>query len=135
MDFIIDPPAIDDQALKLGSLSDAIFWGHDAVVTKTTKRRPIDQKNIAYLDRGFENSPSGSNHLASISSHPEKLIFDLLKNDIEALVMPIRLAQQLLKHSDHESLQIDGLYGREPFAYRWLISHEDAPLHLSLIHI
>ena len=129
VDFIIDPPAIDDQALKLGSLSDAIFWGHDAVVTKTTKRRPIDQKNIAYLDRGFENSPSGSNHLASISSHPEKLIFDLLKNDIEALVMPIRLAQQLLKHSDHESLQIDGLYGREPFAYRWLISHEDAPLH------
>ncbi|WP_162784624.1 hypothetical protein [Polynucleobacter necessarius] len=27
-----------------------------------------------------------------------------------------------------------GLYNREPFAYRWLISHEDAPLHRVLDH-
>ena len=129
VDFIIDPPAIDDQALKFGSLSEAIFWGHDAVIAKAAKGTTIDQEKIAYFDRGFESSPSSANHLASISSYPEQLILDLLKNDIEALVMPLRLAQQLIKQFGNEGLQIDGLYGREPFAYRWLISHEDAPLH------
>ena len=129
VDFIIDPPAIDDQALKFGSLSEAIFWGHDAVITKAANGTTIDQEKIAYFDRGFESSPSSANHLASISSYPEQLILDLLKNDIEALVMPLRLAQQLIKQFGNEGLQIDGLYGREPFAYRWLISHEDAPLH------
>jgi len=99
------------------------------VIAKAANGTTIDQEKIAYFDRGFESSPSSANHLASISSYPEQLILDLLKNDIEALVMPLRLAQQLIKQFGNEGLQIDGLYGREPFAYRWLISHEDAPLH------
>jgi two-component system sensor histidine kinase EvgS len=53
----------------------------------------------------------------------------LLANDIEALVLPIRLAQHLLKNQDNSALQLNGIYQREPFAYRWLISHEDKPFH------
>ncbi len=53
----------------------------------------------------------------------------MLKNDIDALILPIRLAQQWIKKLDKVELRIDGLYTREPFAYRWLISHQDAPLN------
>ncbi len=129
VDFIIDPPAIDDQALKFGSLSEAIFWGHDVVVAKVKNQIPVHSENIAYFDRGYENAPSSTKSHASISNNAEKLVIDLLKNDIEALIMPMRLAQQFIKQSGNHNLQIDGLYGREPFAYQWLISHEDAPLH------
>jgi len=66
VDFIIDPPAIDDQALKFGSLSEAIFWGHDAVIAKAANGTTIDQEKIAYFDRGFESSPSSANRVAPI---------------------------------------------------------------------
>lgn len=128
VDFIIDPH-IEDEALKFGSLSEAIFWGHDAILTKATHTAAqVDPVNVAYFDRGFENSPNLVNPQSNISSHTEKLITDLLKNDIQALVMPMRLAQQFVSKGDGK-LQLDGLYNREPFPYRWLISHDDAPLH------
>ena len=128
VDFIIDPQ-IEDEALKFGSLSEAIFWGHDAILTKATHTAAqVDPVNVAYFDRGFENSPNLVNPQSNISSHTEKLITDLLKNDIQALVMPMRLAQQFVSKGDGK-LQLDGLYNREPFPYRWLISHDDAPLH------
>jgi len=133
VDFIMDPPAVDHQALKIGSLSDAIFWGHDAFITKTaTSSNPIKSSDIAYFDRGFENAPSNSNSEANISRSPGDLISALVKNDIQAIVMPMRLAQQLLKQSGINKLQLDGFHGREPFSYRWLISHDDAPLHAVL---
>jgi two-component system sensor histidine kinase EvgS len=59
----------------------------------------------------------------------EKLITDILKKDIEALILPKRLAQQTISHLNQPHLQIDGLYSREPFAYRWLISHQDNSFH------
>jgi two-component system sensor histidine kinase EvgS len=130
VDFIIDPPTLDDEYLKFGSLSEAIFWGHDAILTKRSKNEaPIEPINIAYFDRGFENPPIPNHPQASVSGHAEKLIFALLKNDIEALVLPLRLAQQLILKLNGEMLHIDGLYSREPFQYRWLISHQDLALH------
>jgi len=32
VDFIIDPPSIDNEYLRFRSLSEAIFWCHDAIV-------------------------------------------------------------------------------------------------------
>ena len=129
VDFIIDPQ-IDDEVMKFGSLSEAIFWGHDAILTNSAHAaKPIDSVNIAYFDRGFENSPSLSKPQSIISSHADKLITDLLKKDIQALVLPMRLAQQLIAQAGDGKIQLDGLYSREPFPYRWLISHDDAPLH------
>jgi len=133
--FIIDPPTMSDEYLRFGSLSEAIFWGQDAVVTKSDKvNRPISSDNIAYFDRGYENPPSKYDPQVQISSDIEKLIFDLLKNDIEALVLPIRLAQKLIEKLNTSQVQVDGLYSREPFAYRWLISYENTPLHKILGH-
>ena len=130
VDFIIDPPALDDEYLRFGSLSEAIFWGHDAILTKRSdNNQPIEPLNIAYFDRGFENPPIPNNPQANISSYAEKLVFDLLRNDIEALVLPLRLAQQLIQKLNEEKLQVDGLYSREPFEYRWLIAHQDEALH------
>lgn len=130
VDFIIDPPTLNDEYLEFGSLSEAIFWGHDAILTKrSNNNKPIEPINIAYFDRGFENPPIPSHPQANISSYAEKLVFDLLKNDIEALVLPLRLAQQLIQKLNGEKLQVDGLYRREPFEYRWLIAHQDEALH------
>ena len=67
VDFIIDPPSLDDEHLKFGSLSEAIFWGHDAILTKRTKSNTsIEAINIAYFDRGFENPP--------IPTHPQSKV-------------------------------------------------------------
>jgi two-component system sensor histidine kinase EvgS len=130
VDFIIDPPTWDDEYLQFGALSEAIFWGHDAIVTKKTKNDfPIEPINIAYFDRGYENPPIPSHPQANLSSSVEKLIFDLLKSDIEAVILPLRLAQQLIQKQNKERLQVDGLYSREPFEYRWLIAHQDNALH------
>ena len=128
--FIIDPPALNEAYLQFGSLSEAIFWGHDAVLTTNSKNnKSISPINIAYFDRGYENPPVIAHPQASSSSHAEKLIFDLLRNDIDALVLPIRLAKQLIKQLRKPELQVDGLYRREPFEYRWLVSHDDSALH------
>ncbi len=129
VDFMIDPQ-IDDEVMKFGSLSEAIFWGHDAVLTKTDQKKvQLDPVNVAYFDRGFENPPNQNNPQSNTSSHLEKLLADLLKNDIQALVLPMRLAQQFISQVGSEKIQIDGIYSREPFPYRWLISHEDVQLH------
>lgn len=129
VDFIIDPPSLNDEYLRFGSLSEAVFWGHDVVLTKSTAKDWKSSPNVAYFDRGFENPPSNSEPQSSVSSQTEKLAFDLLRDDIQALVLPMRLAQQLIQRFNNADLQIDGLYNREPFAYRWLISHQDAPFN------
>ena len=136
VDFMIDPPNINNHVLKFGSLSDAIFWGHDAVLTTTSNRLDSPNAKIAYFDRGLENSPSSMNgHSESKQTQsPTRLIQSLIKNEIEALVMPIRLAQILIRESQNSDLKIDGLYSRDPFAYRWLISEQDTPLHDVLSH-
>ncbi|AGG34370.1 Histidine kinase [beta proteobacterium CB] len=136
VDFIIDPPSMNDHVLQFGSLSEAIFWGHDAIITKTSGRLDSPSPKIGYFDRGLENAPS------SIDAHgegrsartPNDLMQSLIKNDVEALVMPIRLARQLIQEHQNSDLKIDGLYSRNPFAYRWLISNQDTPLHNVLGH-
>lgn len=136
VDFIIDPPNIDDHVLKFGSLSEAIFWGHDAVLTKVSNRLDSPNAKIGYFDRGLENSPLSIDGYSTSKQTQSTagLIQSLIKNDIEALVMPIRMARLLIGETQHSDLKIDGLYGRDPFAYRWLISDQDAPLHDVLAH-
>ena len=130
VDFIIDPPPVNDEYLRFGSLSEAIFWGHDAIVTKRTNADELNsQAKLGFLERGYENPPLAMDSQSSPSHNLEQLMLDLLANDIEALVLPIRLAQHLLKNQDNSALQLNGIYQREPFAYRWLISHEDKPFH------
>jgi len=130
VNFMIDPPTLNDEYLRFGSLSEAVFWGHDAILTTGPNNiESISPSNIAYFDRGFESPPIPRYSQARVSSQAEKLIFDLLKNDIEALVLPIRLAHQLIQKIDKPELQLDGLYSREPFEYRWIISHQDRALH------
>jgi two-component system sensor histidine kinase EvgS len=132
VDFIIDPPALDDEYLRFGSLSEAIFWGHDVVLTKSKDRSWLTSFNVAYFDRGYENPPFSHDAKGAVSSHAEKLAIDLLRDEIQALILPMRLAQQLIQRFNNADLQIDGLYNREPFAYRWLISHQDAALNVIL---
>ena len=136
VDFIIDPPSIDDHVLQFGSLSEAIFWGHDVVVTKTSSKLDSPNLKIAYFDRGLENAPSGiDSHSQNKEIQSSKdLIQSLIQSDIEALVMPIRLARRLIEEHQNPDLKIDGLYSRDPFAYRWLISDHAAPLQNVLSH-
>ena len=136
VDFIIDPPRINDHVLQFGSLSEAIFWGHDAIVTKNSSKLDSPSLKIAYFDRGLENTPSIFDDYAKDkeAQSPNDLMQSLIKSDIEALVMPIRLARRLIQETPSSDLKIDGLYSRDPFAYRWLISDQDAPLHDVLSH-
>ena len=48
VDFIIDPPSINDRVLQFGSLSEAIFWGHDAVITQNSSMLDSPNLKIAY---------------------------------------------------------------------------------------
>ena len=130
VDFMIDPPSLNDEYLRFGSLSEAIFWGHDAVLTASpTSIETITPANIAYFDRGYENQPIPRDPQAKISNNVQKLVLDLLKNDVEALVLPIRLAHQLVQDLNTSELRIGGLYQREPFEYRWLIANQSSALH------
>ena len=136
VNFIIDPPSIDAHVLQFGSLSEAIFWGHDAVVTKTSNKLDAPSLRIAYFDRGLENAPSGVDGYSQNEAvqHPKGLIQSLIQSDIEALVIPIRLARRLIQEYPNSDLKIDGHYSRDPFAYRWLISDQDTALHDVLSH-
>ncbi len=136
VDFIIDPPKISHEVLQFGTLSNSIFWGQDAIITKTSNslKTPNNNLKIAYFDRGLENPPSPQGH--SIIAHDQAplLIDALVKNDIGALVIPMRLALHLISNSKRDDLHLDGFYSREPFAYRWLISNQNNPLHTVLNH-
>lgn len=134
VDFMIDPPSINNHVLQFGSLSEPIFWGHDAVVTKASSSLDSPNLKIGYFDRGLENAPSDPDGGNKLAHSPEGLIQSLIKNDIAALVMPIRLARHLIQSSQNTDLKVDGLYSRDPFAYRWLISDQNVPLHGVLSH-
>lgn len=128
VDFIIDPPEITDQILQLGSLSESIFWGYDAIIT-TKNDAPIDASKVSFFKRGLENPPTSTTRQSKFSESSDQAFKALARKEIDALVMPIRLAHQLINSLGNSDLKIDGLYSREPFAYRWLISHENTPLH------
>ena len=129
VDFIIDPPHIDEDH-PFGTLSETIFWGHDVVLTKrSNQNKVITPINIGFFDRGYENPPTISNPQISSSVNINNLIFQLLKSEVEALVLPMRLAQYVIKHLGNPEILIDGIFSREPFEYRWLIGNTDAPFH------
>lgn len=134
--FIIDPPTITNEVLKFGSLSESIFWGQDAVITKASvnKKGSSKELKIALFDRGLENPPLEQFDGQIEADYSSNLLEALIKNDIEALIMPIRLAHQLVQPFKSEGLKVQGLYSREPFAYRWLVSHQDQPLQKILTH-
>ncbi len=89
VDFMIDPPSLNDEYLRFGSLSEAIFWGQDAIVTKRSNDDEIgSQAKLGYLDRGYENPPVITDPQTSPSNNPEKLLLGLLANDIDALTDP-----------------------------------------------
>ncbi|BDX22218.1 hypothetical protein TUM22923_15390 [Polynucleobacter sp. TUM22923] len=136
VDFIIDPLEVSSRVLQFGALSESIFWGHDAVVTKIDQSllKLTDHSRVAYFNRGFESPPASSSQSHSGLSSSNELLQALIKNDIEALIMPIRLAKQLIHTTQELDLKIDGVYGREPFAYRWLISFHNSPLQSILKH-
>ena len=134
VDFIIDPPGMNEQVLQFGALSEAIFWGRDAIVTKTSSKLDLPSLRIGYFDRGFESSPLDTDNRNIGGNSSTQLIQALIRNDVEALVMPIRLAHQLIQSSKNPDLKVDGFYSRDPFAYRWLISDQNAPLHAVLAH-
>lgn len=134
VDFIIDPPNINNHVLQFGTLSDAIFWGQDAIVTKASSTLDLPNLKVGYFDRGFENPPHNIHQRNNGVNLPTQFIESLIKSDVEALVMPIRLAYQLISSSKNPDLKVDGLYSRNPFAYRWLISGQNATLHKVLTH-
>jgi two-component system sensor histidine kinase EvgS len=111
VDFIIDPPNINEHILQFGSLSEAIFWGQDAIIAKASSKLDSPNLKIGYFDRGLENAPSSIDDQSKSreTQYPNGLIQSLIKSDIEALVMPIRLAHQLIKSSQNPDLKIDGL--------------------------
>jgi two-component system sensor histidine kinase EvgS len=134
VDFIIDPPHIDGNH-PFGVLSEPIFWGHDVILTKyANQKKVLAPINIAYFDRGFESPPLTSNSEYRSSVNIDNLIFQLVKNEVEALILPMRLAQHAIKQLGNSKIQIDGIYSREPFEYRWLIANSDIPLHGVLNH-
>ena len=129
VDFIIDPPHLDGDH-PFGALSETIFWGHDVVLTKrSNQNKVITPINIAYFDRGYENPPSISNSQKSTSVNIDNLIFQLLKNEVEALVLPMRLAHYAIKQIGNSEILVDGMFSRQPFEYRWLIGNTDEPFH------
>ncbi|WP_255532819.1 ATP-binding protein [Polynucleobacter sp. CS-Odin-A6] len=134
VDFMIDPPGMNEHILQFGSLSKAIFWGQDAIVSKSSSNLDLPNLKIGYFDRGFENAPSSADGIDTTKNLPSQLIQSLIRSDVEALVMPIRLAHQLIQGTQDLDLKVDGLYSRDPFAYRWLISDHDRPLHNVLTH-
>ena len=134
VDFLIDPPTINEHFLLHSSLSKAIFWGQDAIVANVSNKLNAPNLKIGYFDRGFENAPFNIHDKEALPILPNQLFQSLIKNDIQALVMPLRLAHQLIQSSKKSDLQVDGLYSRDPFAYRWLISKKNPQLHDVLNH-
>ena len=133
--FIIDPAEVDGEVLRFGTPSTSIFWDHDAILTKSAyrgKADAIDKKKMIYFDRGFNSSLKNLDF--PISSQTNELIDALIKEDIDALVMPKRLALHHIQNREPNDLQLNGIYDRQPFSHHWLVSKNDTPLHGVLEH-
>ncbi|MBT8566027.1 response regulator [Polynucleobacter paneuropaeus] len=129
--FVIDPPEFNQQQHPALLLSDPVFWGQDVLVGH--KRDPSEAQSgiskVRYFDRGYSKLPNQDLISSSFSSDLEHLSNSLIEREVEALVMPARLAARLIKQWDHSEIGIVGQYGHEPFAYRLLIAVNHAPLN------
>ena len=116
IDFVIDPPLSSQQPMKAGIWSEPVFWGHQAMVTRneTLLGSPVIAPKTAF----FATDSSHRDHQSV--AH---LFAALMQREYDAVVMPIRLARYAMHTKYQASLKLNGLYGREPLAYRWLISH------------
>jgi two-component system sensor histidine kinase EvgS len=120
IDFVIDPPSHLSKA-NAGIWSDALFWGHTAVVTRT---ETLVSNNVSAPKTAFFVADSAIRQHQSVAH----LFAALIKREYDAVVMPIRLARYAMRAEHQGHLKLNGLYGREPLAYRWLISHHAKPL-------
>jgi two-component system sensor histidine kinase EvgS len=130
--FMIDPPEMTAQLAQLGSLSTPIFWGYDAIL-RNKKMSSINTEKVAFFDRGLESRPFQSPLQSQFDSLDHGLKA-LIQTEIDALVLPMRMAGQFVKSPQGSDFQIDGVFHREPFAYRWLIAHDAQHLHQILEH-
>lgn len=122
IDFIVDPPVVSLNQTHYGIWSEPLFWGHQVVVTRgasAISQSPSLEKTAFYEDIGKTDSSQITGHLFNA----------LLSCDIDAIVMPIRLAQYFLTNEYNSQLKLNGFYGRKPLTYRWLIGRHAAPLH------
>ena len=120
IDFVIDPPSHLSKA-NAGIWSDALFWGHTAVVTRT---ETLVSSTVSAPKTAFFVADSAIRQHQSVAH----LFAALMKREYDAVVMPIRLARYAMGAEHQGHLKLNGLYGREPLAYRWLISHHAKPL-------
>ena len=120
IDFVIDPPSHLSNA-KAGIWSDALFWGHAVVVTRTETLvgNPVIAPKTAFF---------GTDSVRGEHQSVVHLFAALMKREYDAVVMPIRLARYAMRTEHEGHLKLNGLYGREPLEYRWLISHHAKPL-------
>lgn len=121
IDFVIDPPLASQKQMQAGIWSEPLFWGHEVVVTRaeTLLEGPVSAQKTAFFGTG-----SIQQHHQSVAN----LFTALIKREYDAVVMPIRLARYAM-HAEHQRmLKLNGLYGREPLAYRWFIGNHAQPL-------
>ena len=120
IDFVIDPPSHLSKA-NTGIWSDTLFWGHAVVVTRTETLagNPVIAPKTAFF---------GTDPVRGEYQSVAHLFAALMKREYDAVVMPIRLARYAMRTEHEGHLKLNGLYGREPLAYRWLISHHAKPL-------
>ena len=116
IDFVIDPPLASQKQMRAGIWSEPLFWGHKVVVTRaeTLLGSPVVAQKMAF----FSTDSSHRDHQSV--AH---LFAALMKREYDAVVMPIRLARYAI-HAEYKAhLKLNGLYGREPLAYRWFIGN------------
>ena len=121
IDFVIDPPLASEQQMQAGIWSEPLFWGHKVMVTRTETllSSPVIAPKMAF----FGTASTHRDHQSV--AH---LFAALMKREYDAVVMPIRLARYAMRAEHQGHLKLNGLYGREPLAYRWFIGHHAKPL-------
>jgi two-component system sensor histidine kinase EvgS len=121
IDFVIDPPLASEQQMQAGIWSEPLFWGHKVMVTRTETllSSPVIAPKTAFF---------GTASIHRDHQSVAHLFAALMKREYDAVVMPIRLARYAMRAEHQEYLKLNGLYGREPLAYRWFIGHHAKPL-------
>ena len=116
IDFVIDPPLASQQKMQAGIWSEPVFWGHKVMVTRTETLldSPVVAQKMAFF---------GTTSIQRDHQSVAHLFAALMKREYDAVVMPIRLARYAM-HAEYQThLKLNGLYGREPLAYRWFIGN------------
>jgi two-component system, NarL family, sensor histidine kinase EvgS len=121
IDFVIDPPLASEQQMQVGIWSEPLFWGHKVMVTRTETllSSPVIAPKTAFF---------GTASIHRDHQSVAHLFAALMKREYDAVVMPIRLARYAMRAEHQGYLKLNGLYGREPLAYRWFIGHHAKPL-------